>query len=198
MTFDPTSVEVTSVTLTKDQCVQVPWEYINVCGYNDQFCKIPHTKYIQTTYYIHTTYRISDRIVPFWTQFRRHKNVVNCWVLSKLPFQMKLCEKNLFGVSSTFPYTHKIATAHPSDMRKDLYLELCYVIQIFVSIHKIPLMTHLRSDNKKSLDLTLEIGIVITKCARPEMVVLCDNSNCVICLLNKHAPFKISLTMVLL
>ena len=32
MTFDPTSVEVTCVTLPKDNCVQVPWEYINVCG----------------------------------------------------------------------------------------------------------------------------------------------------------------------
>ena len=43
MTFDPTSVEVTCVTLPKDHCVQVPWEYINVCGYSDQFCKLPHT-----------------------------------------------------------------------------------------------------------------------------------------------------------
>ena len=41
MTFDPTSVEVTCVTLPKDHCVQVPWEYINVCGYSDQFCKGP-------------------------------------------------------------------------------------------------------------------------------------------------------------
>ena len=40
-----------------DHCVQVPWEYINVCGNSDQFCKIPHT-YLQTTYtrYIHTYY----------------------------------------------------------------------------------------------------------------------------------------------
>ena len=28
----PTSVEVTCVTLPKNHCVQVPWEYINVCG----------------------------------------------------------------------------------------------------------------------------------------------------------------------
>ena len=41
MTFDPTSVEVTCVILPKDHCVQVPWEYINVCGYSDQFCKLP-------------------------------------------------------------------------------------------------------------------------------------------------------------
>ena len=54
MTFDPMSVEVTCVTLPKDHCVQVPWQYINVCGYSDQFCKIPHTyTYIHThTYYI--------------------------------------------------------------------------------------------------------------------------------------------------
>ena len=38
MTFDPASVKVTYVTLPKDHCVQVPWEYINVCdcGYSDQ------------------------------------------------------------------------------------------------------------------------------------------------------------------
>ena len=59
MTFDPTSVEVTCVTLSKDHCVQVPWEYINVCGYSDQFCKLPHTY----TYYIHTTHRMSNHIV---------------------------------------------------------------------------------------------------------------------------------------
>ena len=79
MTFDPTSVEVTCVTLPKDHCVQVPWEYINVCGYSDQFCKNYH---IHTyTYYIHilhthTTYRISDHIVSFWTTFRRDKKNV--------------------------------------------------------------------------------------------------------------------------
>ena len=32
MTFDPMSVEVTCVTLPKDHCVQIPWEYINVRG----------------------------------------------------------------------------------------------------------------------------------------------------------------------
>ena len=38
MTFDPTSVEVTCVTLPKDHCVQVLWKYIKVCGYSDPFC----------------------------------------------------------------------------------------------------------------------------------------------------------------
>ena len=77
MTFDPTSVEVTGVTLPKDHCVQVPWEYINVCGYSDQFCKNYHIHthtYIHTYIHIHTTYRISDHIVSFWTTLRRDKN----------------------------------------------------------------------------------------------------------------------------
>ena len=39
MTFDPTSVEVTCVTVRKDHCVQVLWKYIKVCGYSDPFCK---------------------------------------------------------------------------------------------------------------------------------------------------------------
>ena len=39
MTFDPTSVEGTCVTLPKDHCVQVPRKYIKVCGYSDPFCK---------------------------------------------------------------------------------------------------------------------------------------------------------------
>ena len=57
MTFDPMSVEVTCVTLPKDHCVQVPWQYINVCGYSDQFCKIPHTYiHTHTTYILHTYY----------------------------------------------------------------------------------------------------------------------------------------------
>ena len=59
-------------------CVQVPWEYVNVCGYSYQFCKNYHihtyTYYVHTTYILHTTYRISDHIVSFWTTFRRDKN----------------------------------------------------------------------------------------------------------------------------
>ena len=35
MTFDPTSVEVTYVTLHKDHCIQVPWKYVKVCAYSD-------------------------------------------------------------------------------------------------------------------------------------------------------------------
>ena len=68
------------MTVPKDHCVQVPWEYVNVCGYSDEFCKLPHTYihilrtyYVHTTYYIlHTTYRISDHIVSL----RRDKNTV--------------------------------------------------------------------------------------------------------------------------
>ena len=121
MTFDPTSVEVTCVTLPKDQCVQVPWKYIKVCEYSDLFAKtwtkghwplddlwthicwghmcdstqgslcpspmgihqwmwiqwsiLQIITYILRTYNtVHTTYRMSDHIVSFWTQFRRGKN----------------------------------------------------------------------------------------------------------------------------
>ena len=81
MTFEPMSVEVTCVTLPKDRCVQVPREYINVCGYSDQFCKM-------TTYYIlRTTYGMSDHIVSYWTQFRRD----NYWTQFR---QDKKKEKN--------------------------------------------------------------------------------------------------------
>ena len=65
---------------------QVPWEYVNVCGYSYQFCKNYHihtytyilrTYYVHTTYILHTTYRISDHIVSFRTTFRRDKNWAN-------------------------------------------------------------------------------------------------------------------------
>ena len=72
MTFDPTSVEVTCVTLPKDHCVQVPWKYINVCGYNDQFCKL------YTTYILRTTYRMSDHSLFLnYVQARQKWNVNN-------------------------------------------------------------------------------------------------------------------------
>ena len=38
---------------------------------------VVHTTYILRTYYGHTTYRMSDHIVSYWTQFRRDKNVTN-------------------------------------------------------------------------------------------------------------------------
>ena len=33
-----------------------------------------YTYYVHTTYILHTTYRMSDHIVSYWTQFRRDKN----------------------------------------------------------------------------------------------------------------------------
>ena len=111
MTFDPTSVEGTCVTLAKDHCVQVPWEYINVCGYSDRFCKNYH---IHTyTFYIHilhthTTYRISDHIVSFWTTFRRDKkrgNIIKgkiprkSWILSIL-VMLSFEVRKLFAILS--------------------------------------------------------------------------------------------------
>ena len=123
MTFDPTSVEVTYVTLPKDHFIQVPWKYVKVCGYSDPFFQKLEPKvmehlddlwpqvcwghmcdatqeslcpspmgihqcmwiqwsilqnsthiYIHTTYYIRTTYTMSDHNSLFWTKFRRDKN----------------------------------------------------------------------------------------------------------------------------
>ena len=39
MTFDPTSVEVTCVTLPKDHFIHVPWKYVKVSGYSDSLKK---------------------------------------------------------------------------------------------------------------------------------------------------------------
>ena len=64
MTFDPTSVEVTCVTVPKDHYVQVPWEYVNVCGYRYQFCRNYHIHtytHILRTYYVHTTYYVQNQ-----------------------------------------------------------------------------------------------------------------------------------------
>ena len=49
MTLDHTYVEVTCVTLRKDHCVQVPWDYINVWDTVIIFVKIPHTTYIHSS-----------------------------------------------------------------------------------------------------------------------------------------------------
>ena len=83
MTFDPTSVEVTCVTVPKDHYVQVPWEYVNVCGYSYQFCKNYHIHtytHILRTYYVHTTYRISDHIVSQ----ARQKSCWEVWLVQGL------------------------------------------------------------------------------------------------------------------
>ena len=46
------------------QCMWIQWSILQI------------TTYIRT-YYVHTTYRMSDHIVSYWTQFRRDKN----WVI---------------------------------------------------------------------------------------------------------------------
>ena len=127
MTFDPTSVEVTCVTLPKDHCVQVPWEYINVCGYRDQFCKNYHIHTHTCTYYIHThttyTYYVQNQWSHslFWTTFRRDKNwqtlffaynfiCVKPWILTlqnKANFNEKYWEKHCRRrLSMMFRITH--------------------------------------------------------------------------------------------
>ena len=48
MIFDPTSVEVTHVTLPRDHITQVPWKYIKVCGYSDPLKKKLEPKVIDS------------------------------------------------------------------------------------------------------------------------------------------------------
>ena len=99
MTFDPTFVEVTCVTLPKDHCVQVPWEYINVCGYSDKFCKIYHI-------HTHTTYRISDHISLFlkYVQARQKVQTWHVWNHFKGEKKKKKIKIN-FQLTCYFP-TH--------------------------------------------------------------------------------------------
>ena len=105
MTFDSMSVEVTCVTLPKDHCVQVPWKYINVCGYSDQFCKIPHTyTYIHThTYYIQNEW--SHSLLLNSVQVRQLLNSVQARqksILSRLyKVQTKLCWCHWFSCIKT-------------------------------------------------------------------------------------------------
>ena len=55
--------------MTIHQCMWIQWSILQNTTY------ILHTTYILRTYYGHTTYRMSDHIVSYWTQFRRDKNI---------------------------------------------------------------------------------------------------------------------------
>ena len=55
--------------MTIHQCMWIQWSILQNTTY------ILHTTYILRTYYGHTTYRMSDHIVSYWTQFRWDKKV---------------------------------------------------------------------------------------------------------------------------
>ena len=62
---DSTQESLCPSPMTIHQCMWIQWSILQ------------NTTYIHTTYYIlhtHTTYRMSDHIVSYWTQFRRDKN----------------------------------------------------------------------------------------------------------------------------
>ena len=104
MTFDPMSVEVTCVTLPKDHCVQVPWRYINVCGYSDQFCKLPHTYiHILRTYYVHTTYYVQNE----WS----HSLLLNSVQARQLLNSVQARQKGILWTGATPPkyLTHTLS-----------------------------------------------------------------------------------------
>ena len=54
--------------MTIHQCMWIQWSILQITTY----IHILRTTYIHTyTYYVHTTYRMSDHILSYWTQFRR-------------------------------------------------------------------------------------------------------------------------------
>ena len=57
--------------MTIHQCMWIQWSILHWWNYHI------HTRtYILHTYILHTTYRMSDHIVSYWTQFRRDKNLL--------------------------------------------------------------------------------------------------------------------------
>ena len=78
MTFDPASVKVTCVTLPNFPRIIVAKSHGNTSMYVDTVINFGKTTYILHITYIHTctTYRMSDHIVSFWTQFRRDKKLL--------------------------------------------------------------------------------------------------------------------------
>ena len=70
----PMSIEVTSVTLPKDHCVQVLWEYINVCGYSDQFWNIRFNPYLQ---------KLQPKVIDHYMMFDPKPVEVTCVTLPK-------------------------------------------------------------------------------------------------------------------
>ena len=52
--------------MTVHQCMWIQWSILQNTTYIHT-----HTYYVHTMYILHTTYRMSDHIVSYWTQFRR-------------------------------------------------------------------------------------------------------------------------------
>ena len=66
MTFDPTSIEVTCVTLPKDHFIQVPQKYVKVCGYSDTFFQ-----------------KLEPKVIDPWMTFDPKSVEVTCVTLPK-------------------------------------------------------------------------------------------------------------------
>ena len=80
---------------------QVPWQYINVCGYSDQFCKIPHTY----TYYVQNEWSHSLLLNSVQARQKKKKkktkkltqNVENHFIVKTLK-SLKNCTNLLFSI----------------------------------------------------------------------------------------------------
>ena len=80
--------------MTIHQCMWIKWSMLQNTTY------ILHTTYILCTYYVHTTDRMSDHIVSYWTQFRRDKNG---W---KLPERLSKTKKKMINDWATLFKIH--------------------------------------------------------------------------------------------
>ena len=206
MTFDPTSVEVTCVTLRKDHCVQVPWKYIKYVDTVILLAKTwtkghwplddlwPHicwghmcdstqgiivSKYhwntsmyvdtvinfanyhIHTPYYIlRTTYRMSDHIVSFWTQFSKHKN---CFLHSR---SLRLCISSVWFLSSSYSSSSSSSVntskSYISDMTWPILTRLGHKYRL-----TIPFMSHDQIRVKGHVGVTGVKKVIFTKNATP-------------------------------
>ena len=54
------------MTLPRGHCVQVPWEYINFCGYSDQFCKKYHILHVHVNACADLGGGTAGPCPPFW------------------------------------------------------------------------------------------------------------------------------------
>ena len=144
MTFDPTSVEVTCVILPNDHCVKVPGEYINVCAFTDQFCKLPHTYYVLHIHtYIHDTYNIQNE----WShslETKMHCHQLgpwNEWLRKLYQSQNKVCNSYYKSIisshhsSSTFCWKQSRHSATCDSIMISIYS--IYIIYTCCRLHRL-------------------------------------------------------------
>ena len=97
-----------------------------------------HTTYILHTYYVHTTYRMSDHIVSYWTQFRRDKKdlvykQLHVWCTSPafIWLQLNLSLENLNNILLSSWYWYQ---SHPNQERSTVVIVIILIIIMKMSM----------------------------------------------------------------